>query len=61
MATPPGQVQAFGGTVTNALRFLAGYGIYVGVGADRFVSRLLDAAARRAGSPRAPGPRPPFH
>ena len=35
------------GVVTSALRFLSGYGIYVGVSTDRWVGRLLDAHQHR--------------
>ena len=47
MSLPPEAVVDFKGVVPNAMRFLAGYGIYIGVSTDRTVSRLLDALALR--------------
>ena len=47
MSLAPGAVEAFSGVLPNAMRFLAGYGVYVHVATDRTVSRLLDALANR--------------
>ena len=44
MQEPPGRVDQITGLVTNAMRFLAGYGIYLTVSTDRTVARVLDAA-----------------
>ena len=38
----PPELQAQDGLITNALSFLAGYGLYLSVSTDRFISRLLD-------------------
>ena len=44
MQEPPGRVDQITGLVTSAMRFLAGYGIYLTVSTDRAVARVLDAA-----------------
>lgn len=49
MSLPGAEADGVCGLVVNALRFLAGYGIYVSLSTDRFVSRTLDAIARRRG------------
>ena len=41
----------FVGILPDAMRFLAGYGIYICVGTDRVVSRILDALAHAFRSP----------
>ena len=49
MSLPGAEADGVCGLVVNALRFSAGYGIYVSLSTDRFVSRTLDAIARRRG------------
>jgi hypothetical protein len=44
----PEDAEAADGLILIAMRFLAGYGIYVGVSTDRTVCRILDALARSA-------------
>ena len=41
----PSELDSHSGLVTDALRFLAGYGLYLSLSTDRFVSRVLDALA----------------
>ena len=41
----PSELDSHRGLVTDALRFLAGYGLYLSLSTDRFVSRVLDALA----------------
>ena len=49
-ATPSGQallcsaadLPKHAGTLTDAMRFLAGYGFYLSLSTDRFVARVLD-------------------
>eukprot|EP00972_Heterocapsa_arctica_P004153 616611-Heterocapsa_arctica.AAC.1 len=56
MHLAPQETAGFVGVVPNAMRFLAGYGFYVTVATDRFVSRLLDVEALHLGCPPHPAP-----
>ena len=40
--SPPAELPRHCGLVATALHFLAGYGLYLNVSTDRFISRLLD-------------------
>ena len=42
MDSPPAELPRHCGLVATALHFLAGYGLYLNVSTDRFISRLLD-------------------
>ena len=41
----PSELDSHSGLVTDAVRFLAGYGLYLSLSTDRFVGRVLDALA----------------
>ena len=47
----PAEVAQHEGLVTQAMRFLAGYGLYINVSTDRFVSRVLDQLNRSDAQP----------
>lgn len=49
MLVDPAVAVDFSGLVPNAMRFLAGYGMYVTTSTDRTVARILDAIAREQG------------
>ena len=51
--SPPAELPRHCGLVATALHFLAGYGLYLNVSTDRFISRLLDN--------RNPAPPQPLH
>eukprot|EP00439_Symbiodinium_sp_Y106_P048881 s5598_g6.t1 len=42
LMSTPADLPQHAGTITNSMRFLAGYGFYVSLSTDRFVARLLD-------------------
>lgn len=51
MEVDPDAADKFVGLIPNAMRFLAGYGLYVNVSTDRTVSRMLDAKAGGTSGP----------
>ena len=49
MQLPPSEAESTERAVVTAMRFLAGYGVYITVSSDRLVSRILDEKHRQEG------------